>query len=221
MTLINRRLLLALAATMAAAPAFAQDATPEAEAAPVDPAAAPEAGAAIEVKDFSLGQADAPIKIVEYASYTCPHCANFHATVFKQLKADYIDTGKVQFTLREVYFDRYGLWAALIARCGGEMKYYGISDMLFNQQGDWAAQSDPTQVVSKLRTIGLTAGLTNEQLDACLADAAQVDALVKHFEANMAADKIEGTPTLIIDGEKHGNMSYADMKVLLDKKLGG
>jgi protein-disulfide isomerase len=51
------------------------------------------------------------VKIVEYASFTCPHCAHFHETVFGQLKADYIDTGKVQFTLREVYFDRYGLWA--------------------------------------------------------------------------------------------------------------
>ena len=214
MNMINRRALLALSASMAAlltaAPVLAQETTP-----------APDATAAAPVKDFSIGDPNAPIKMVEYASYTCPHCANFHATVYKQLKTDYIDTGKVHFTLREVYFDRYGLWAALIARCGGDMKYFGISDMLFAQQQDWAAAADPTQVVAKLRTIGLTAGLTNEQLDACLADAAQVDALVKHFEEGMQADQIEGTPTLIIDGEKHGNMSYADLKAILDPKLGG
>ncbi len=210
MTTINRRALMALAATLAAAPAFAQE------------AAAPAAeGTAAPVKDFALGDPNAPIKIVEWASYTCPHCAAFHANVYADLKKNYIDTGKVHFTLREVYFDRYGLWAALIARCGGDMKYFGISDMLFAQQQDWAAAADPTQVVAKLRTIGLTAGLTNEQLDACLADAAQVDALVAHFESGMQEAQIEGTPTLIIDGEKHGNMSYADLAAILDAKLGG
>ena len=81
------------------------------------------------------------------ATIWCPHCANFHATTFKDLKKDYIDTGKVHFTLREVYFDRYGLWAALIARCGGEMKYFGIHDMLFDQQQDWAASENPPRCV--------------------------------------------------------------------------
>ena len=85
-----------------------------------------------EVPDFGIGEADAPVTIVEYASFTCPHCAHFHDDVFKKLKADYIDTGKVQFVYREVYFDRYGLWAAMMARCGGEMRYFGITDMLFD-----------------------------------------------------------------------------------------
>lgn len=182
--------------------------------------AAGESGAPVVI-DFSLGEPDAPVKITEYASFTCPHCADFHATVWKSLKSEYIDTGKVHFTLREVYFDRYGLWAALVARCGGEMRYFGIVDMLFDQQGDWATQQDPTAVVSKLRTIGLTAGLTNEQLDACLADAAQVDALVAHFEEGMRKDQVEGTPTLIIDGEKHPNMTWHDLKAIIDDKLSG
>ncbi len=204
MTMINRRVLLAMTAALAASPVLAEGT----EAAPA-------------VKDFSIGDPNAPVKITEYASFTCPHCAHFHETVFGDLKRDYIDTGKVYFTLREVYFDRYGLWAALVARCGGDMKYFGIQDMLFSQQQDWAANEDPNVVVQKLRTIGLTAGLTNEQLDACMQDAAQVDALVKHFEEGMKADAIEGTPTLIINGEKHGNMSYEDLKAILDAKLAG
>ncbi|MBE2275993.1 MAG: DsbA family protein [Rhodobacteraceae bacterium] len=215
MTTITRRVLLAMAAALAASPVLAQDTETSAPADPapsVDPAT---------VKDFSIGSADAPIKITEYASYTCPHCARFHADVFAQLKLDYIDTGKVYFTMREVYFDRYGLWAALVARCGGDMKYFGIQDMLFDQQQDWAAQQDPSLVVQKLRGIGLAAGLTNEQLDACLQDTAMVEAMVKHFEEGMQADAIEGTPTLIIDGEKHPNMSYGDLKTILDAKLGG
>ncbi len=161
------------------------------------------------------------MKIVEYASFTCPHCARFHAEVFKQLKTDYIDTGKVHFTLREVYFDRYGLWAAMMARCGGEMKYFPIADILFATQAEWAATEDPTVAVGNIKTIGLTAGLTAEQLDVCMQDATLADAMVKRFEENMKADGVEGTPTLFINGEKHSNMSYADLKAIIDAKLAG
>ncbi|MCU0828823.1 MAG: DsbA family protein [Tabrizicola sp.] len=206
---LNRRAMIALAAAATAAmtPALAQETgTATTEAAP---------------GDFSLGSPDAPVKIVEYASYTCPHCADFHANVFKSLKADYIDTGKVHFTLREVYFDRYGLWAAMVARCGGEMRYFGIHDMLFDQQQEWAASQDPMQVVQNLRTIGLAAGLDNAALDACLNDQAQAEALIAQFEKNMAADEVQGTPTIFINGEKHSNMSYEDLKAIIDAKLAG
>ena len=84
------------------------------------------------IQDMALGAEDAPVTIIEYASYTCPHCATFHAGPYKQLKADYIDTGKVRFIFREVYFDKYGLWASMIARCGGPEKFFGISDLIFD-----------------------------------------------------------------------------------------
>ncbi len=207
MTTMNRRAMIALAAAMAAGPVLGQETTT--------------AAAAPEIKDFSLGSPDAKVKIVEYASFTCPHCAAFHADVFKQLKADYIDTGKVHFTLREVYFDRYGLWAAMMARCGGDLKYFPITDILFGTQSEWAATDDPTVAVANIRTIGLSAGMTAEQLDACMQDAATAEGLVKRFEENMKADGVEGTPTLFINGEKHPNMSYDDLKALVDAALAG
>jgi len=178
-----------------------------------------DAAAPVEIADFSIGSADAKVQITEYASFTCPHCANFHATVWPQLKADYIDTGKVRFTYREVYFDRYGLWAAMVARCGGEMRYFGIVDMLFDQQKEWAGSDDPNVVVGNLRTIGKAAGLDDASLDACFKDGAKAEAMVAHFEKNMEADGIEGTPSFIINGEKHSNMSYDDMKGIIDAKL--
>jgi hypothetical protein len=77
-------------------------------------------------------------------------------TVFKQLKADYIDTGKVHFTYREVYFDRYGLWAAMMARCGGDMKYFGISPTSCSAPSRTGRRpQDPNVVVENLRKIGL------------------------------------------------------------------
>ncbi len=205
---MNRRALIALAAAMAASPVLGQETTTE-----------PEVPAVPEVKDFTLGNPDAKVKIVEYASFTCPHCAHFSETVFKPLKAEYIDTGKVHFTLREVYFDRYGLWAAMMARCGGDLKYFPVTETLFATQGEWAATDDPSVAVANIRKIGLTSGMTNEQLDVCMNDAAMADAMVKQFEANMQADQVEGTPTLFINGEKNGNMSYADLKAIIDAKL--
>lgn len=173
----------------------------------------------VEIVDFTLGSPEAPVKITEYASFTCPHCASFHANVWPRLKADYVDTGKVHFTYREVYFDRYGLWAAMVARCGGETRYFGIVEMLYQQQQDWAGTNDPSAAVARLRTIGKTAGLDDATLDACLTNAAKAEAMVAHFETNMQADGIEGTPSFIIDGEKHSNMSYDDMRAIIDAKL--
>ncbi len=174
---------------------------------------------ATEIKDFSIGNPDAKVKITEYASFTCPHCANFHDTVFKPLKADYIDTGKVHFTYREVYFDRYGLWAAMVARCGGDMRYFGISDILFETQQEWPASDDPNVVVENLKKIGRTAGMDDATLDACMKDGAMAEAMVKRFEENMKADEVEGTPTLFINGVKHDNMSYDDLKTIIEAEL--
>jgi protein-disulfide isomerase len=184
------------------------------------PAAAQETAATpVEIKDFTLGSPDAKVKIAEYASFTCSHCANFHETVFKPLKADYIDTGKVQFIAKEVYFDRPGLWAAMIARCGGEMKYFGISDILFSTQSEWPASQDPAVVLENLKKIGRTAGMEDKALDACMNDGAMAEALYARSQAAMATDNIEGTPTLVINGVKHSNMGYPELKAIIDAEL--
>lgn len=173
------------------------------------------------VKEMTLGEADAPLTVVEYASFTCPHCANFHKNVFGQLKANYIDTGKIRFVYREVYFDRFGLWAGLLARCGDGTRYFGIADLIYEKQADWTAGGDPATIASNLRTLGKTAGLSDEQLDGCLSDGALAQAMVAVFEENAARDGIDSTPSFLIDGEKYSNMSYQDFAKILDGKLGG
>jgi len=90
--------------------------------------------ATIEIQDMVMGAEDAPVEIIEYASFTCPHCARFHADVWPQLKADYVETGKVRFIYREVYFDRFGLWASMIARCGGEGRFFAFTDLIYKEQ---------------------------------------------------------------------------------------
>jgi len=201
---LNRRAMIALAAAATAA---------------MTPVLAQETATAAGPGDFSLGSPDAKVKLVEYASFTCPHCANFHANAYGQLKKEYIDTGKVHFTLREVYFDRYGLWAALIARCGGEMKYFGIHDMLYEKQKEWAGSEDPMQVVENLKTIGRSAGLDDAAMDVCLNDTANAEALIKQFQTNFETDGVKGTPTFFINGTMYSNMAYEDMKAILDAEL--
>ncbi len=172
------------------------------------------------VPDMILGSADAPLTVMEYASFTCPHCANFHATVWDKFKKKYIDTGKVKFIYREVYFDKYGLWGAMVARCGGPEKYFGISDILYDTQKDWLASGEAVGIADALRRVGITAGMTADQVDACLKDNAKAQAMVTAYQTNATNDKIEGTPTFIIAGESHsGEMTYDEFAALLDAKL--
>lgn len=171
------------------------------------------------VADMVMGQADAPVTIMEYASYTCPHCADFHSNVMEKLKAEYIDTGKVKLVFREVYFDRYGLWAAMMARCGGEMRYFGIADVLFDTQREWAGSNDPAVVVQNLKRIGKTAGMDDATIDQCMQNGDMAQAMVETYEANVKADGVEGTPTIFVNGAKHSNMDYDALKELIDAEL--
>ena len=181
--------------------------------------APPVAATTITVPDMIIGNKDSKVTLMEYASFTCPHCAQFHKDVFKQLKKDYIDTGKIKFVYREVYFDRYGLWAAMIARCGGEMRYFGISDILLSTQSDWAGTDDPAVVVENLKKIGRTAGMDDAAMGVCLDNADMAQAMVTAYQTNSEADKVEGTPTLIVNGVKYTNMPYEDLKKILDVEL--
>lgn len=172
------------------------------------------------VIEMSMGNPDAPVTVVEYASFTCPHCRSFHENVLKDLKAEYIDTGKINFIYREVYFDRFGLWAGLVARCGGAERYFGLADLIYKGQSEWLAGGDPASITEGLRKIGRLAGMNDDQLNACLQDSDMANALVAVYQQNVTADGINSTPSFVINGEKHSNMNLAEFRKLLDEKLG-
>jgi protein-disulfide isomerase len=212
---LTRRTLMALAPGLLALPALPVWAD---TAATTTPAPAPDT-----IQDFGIGDVNAKVVIDEYLSFTCPHCRLFHDEVYPKLKADYIDTGKVRLNYHEVYFDKYGLWGAMLARCGGEMRYIGIVDMLYDKQTDWAASDDPTVAIAQLKKIGLIAGVDEATADACLKDQAVAQALVTHYQSSIATafpnDSFKGTPSFIINGAVSGNMSYEDLKVIIDADL--
>ena len=176
--------------------------------------------AAREVLEMTMGDENAPVTVIEYASFTCPHCMRFHTEVFPLIKENYIDTGKVRFTIREVYFDKYGLWAGMIARCAGPDRYFGLTDILYHQQSDWSRAENETALVEKLYAIGRQAGQTNDELDACLQDSDFAQALVERYQETATADEVTGTPSFIVNGKKVQNMPYEDFAKILDDAIG-
>jgi len=177
--------------------------------------------AAPAVQEFALGDVNAPITVIEYASFTCPHCANFHRDVFPELKANYIDTGKIRFVFRPVYFDGPGLWADMLARCTGDnAKFFGISGILFERQTEWSRADTQAGIADGIVSVGRQAGLDEATVLACLQDNEVAQALVADFQANATRDSITATPSFIIDGELVPNLSYASFAQLLDEKLG-
>ena len=171
------------------------------------------------ITEMQLGNPDAPVTVIEYASFTCPHCATFHSGNFKKLKSDYIDSGEINFIYREVYFDRPGLWASAVARCAGPEKFFGIADLLYKGQSEWAQAGDPAAIVNELRKIGRLAGIESDTLESCLQDAQKLRTLVAWYEENAEKHGINSTPSFVIDGETYRNMPYEEMQGLIDDAL--
>lgn len=218
MKLSTSLLALALAAALPlAAPAQTAPADAAPEAAPAE--AAPSDRAARAGEDLVLGSEDAPLTIVEYASFTCVHCAAFHQNVFPQLKAEYIDTGKVRFIQRDVYFDAVGLWAGILARCEPS-KFYAVGGMILDEQADWLnPNAGGEDLAEGLRKIGLRAGMDGEAIQACWDDRPFVEALVATYQQNAEADRIEATPSFVIGGEKVANQSWESLRDIIEDKL--
>ena len=174
---------------------------------------------ATEIIDMVQGAEDAPITVIEYASFTCPHCARFHSDVYKLLRKNYIDTGKIKFIFREVYFDKYGMWASMIARCSGPDRFFGMTDLILNSQSTWARAGDDLAIVEALRKIGRLSGMQDAALDSCLQDGDKLRALVGWYKENAQRDGIQSTPSFLIDGQPYKNMDYEEFAKILDEKL--
>ncbi len=178
-------------------------------------------GALPEVMEMVLGNPDATVEVIEYASYTCPHCATFHADQFQQIKENYIDTDKIRFVYREVYFDRPGLWASMIARSPNNPDFFfSFTSMLYEQQRAWVAGGDPVVIVENLRRMAKVAGLDDAALDVALSNGPKAEALYTWYQANAERDGINSTPSFLIDGRLYSNMAYPEFANVLDGRIG-
>jgi protein-disulfide isomerase len=161
----------------------------------------------------AIGDEKAPVTIVEYASLTCPHCADFTTNTFDAFKAKYIDTGKVRYIYRDFPLDQVSIRAAMMVRCAGPEHFYGLLAALFKSQETWAAAKDPIEELAKY---GRLAGLSKEQFDACMANKDLLDGIVKVELDAQEQLKVSATPTFIVNGIKHeGNKSLEEFDKIL------
>lgn len=195
-------------------------ATPPASGTPVPPAQGRvDVGALMaegSLPEKVLGNADAPVTIVEYASMTCPHCATFHNNTLPVIKEQYIDTGKARLVMREFPFDPRAEAGFMLARCSDD-RYFAMIDVLFKQQRAWATVENAREALLQISRL---AGFTQESFEACLTDQKLLDD-IRAVRLRGASDfKVEATPTFFINGDKYsGALSIGEMSAIIDSKL--
>ncbi|MBC8338114.1 MAG: DsbA family protein [Rhodospirillales bacterium] len=167
--------------------------------------------------EMVLGQADAPVTMVEFSSLGCPHCARFHRDTLPQIKKEYIDTGKVKLVYRDFPLGTAALAAAMVARCAGPNKFFGFIEILFRSQLRWGKSENPQEELSKVARFG---GLSRDDVQACLKN----QPLLEHIRG-IALDgqmdhKVNSTPTFIIGDEIiSGAQHFDEFKKVFDKAL--
>lgn len=189
-----------------------------------DAAAASGQGYEIVPSDRTLGNPKAKVVLIEYGAPSCPVCANFNAQSFPELKAKYIDTGKIFYVFRVFPLRPDDGTAEKIARCLPEDKYFSFIDLLFKNQPKWDVEygvQSPEGVHDGLVLLGRIAGMSAQQVDQCIQNKAEDDRINKVSSDGEARYSITGTPTFILDGTNvgSGNMPFDTMAKLIDAEL--
>lgn len=165
--------------------------------------------------DMALGPEDAKVVVVEYASASCPHCANFFKTTFQDLKKEYIDTGKIRFIFREFPHNQPALAAFMLARCAPKDKYFPLVDMYFEQQDTWLAAP-----LEGLQKIAQLAGFTKESFDACLKNEDVAKGILAVRDKAEKEFGVDSVPTFFINGELvKGETSIEEFRKRIDPLL--
>jgi protein-disulfide isomerase len=165
--------------------------------------------------DRILGNPEAPITIVEYASLTCPHCAHFANDVLPELKKEWIDTGKAKLVLRDFPLDEPALRAAMIARCAPPERYYAFADTFFSAQEKWVRSGDYREALARLAKLG---GMGQAEFDTCIKNTELENKIVEGRLKASQELEVSSTPTFFINGSK---LAGAPSREEFEKLLSG
>jgi protein-disulfide isomerase len=163
--------------------------------------------------EMTLGDPKAPNVMIEYVSMTCPHCQRFQTEVFPKIKAQYIDTGKIYYILREYPLDPLARAAIVVARCAPPQRFFPLVDLMYQHQNDWAFVDKP---VDALFNLVKQAGFSREAFDACLTNQSLLDGV--NWVQDRAINKfgVDSTPTFFINGKKlAGEQTVEDIAAAL------
>lgn len=167
--------------------------------------------------EMALGRSDAPITVIEYFSFSCPHCARFHSDVFPELKRNYIDTGKIKFVLRDFPLNLAALSAAALTHCVRPARYFEAVDILWGRWDDWIDEADTAPALVSLLVFE---GFEEAVLKRCLTDKSFEDQVLNSYIAGARDHAVDRTPTFLIDGMKYvGLVSYGRFVAILDALL--
>ena len=165
--------------------------------------------------DRILGDANAPVTIIEYSSLTCPHCANFHKNTLPEVKENWIETGRARIVYRHFPFDALGLRAAMVANCIEGDRHFSFLDALFYGQELWTRAKDP---LGALAQVAALAGLDKATFDACIADEAELERILIRAKDARETYGVNSTPTFIINGTKvQGAVGYDEFNKALEE----
>jgi protein-disulfide isomerase len=174
-------------------------------------------------EDYVLGDKNAPVVFIEYASLSCPHCASFVREAFEKIKAEYIDSGKVAFIYRNFPLNHPALAGAMVSECvtknseNPSEKYYSATKILFKTQDNWAFDQ---KFIEKLEAIFKLDGMSSEAFNACINDKSLQEKILKHRMEVAKSLFIKSTPSFFVNGEvSEGYVDYVTLKKLIDKKL--
>ena len=164
-----------------------------------------------------LGDNNAKITIIEYASMTCDHCANFHKNIFPEIYEKYIQTGKVKFIFRDFPLDKQALFAAILANCAPKEKYFDFVKLIFNTTQKWISVED--EFLKKLKNIGKMGGMSNDQIESCFRDENIVYLAINSRSNGEKKFNITSTPSFIINGKKYSSMTFEQFEKVLDNLI--
>lgn len=163
-----------------------------------------------EVPDMILGDANAPVTVVEYASLSCSHCRDFHVDTLPEVKKRLVETGKVRFVFRDFPLDQYATAGAMLARCNGDDKYFAVIEAFFAQQSSLLSAQDP---FAWLQSFAKQVGYTQESLEACLSNQELMDNLLAVRERASQKFGVSSTPTFFFNGKvRRGGMSVEEFE---------
>ena len=174
-----------------------------------------------ESKILSIGNSDAKVTVKVFSSLTCPHCADFHISIYENLKKDFIDKGLVKFEHHAFPLDLAALNAEIIVRCHvNNDEKFKLLKKIYEKQKDWAIGSDINKINDAIKKIGAELNLEDKKMSKCLNDEkAQDDILNQRIDAQKKY-KIESTPTIVINEKKYtGKSNYEQFKKAIEKKL--
>lgn len=171
----------------------------------------------IQPADHVLGSATAPVTMIEYASMSCPHCADFDTETLPKIKKNFIDPGYVKLIFRFLPWDNYALAVSKIVECAPEGEYYNFIDAFFSTQRQWISAPDPIAGMEHVARLG---GMSKDQVNKCLEDPKLHQQLLNDRDVATKQVGVRATPTFFINGTKvEGAVPYENFDKLIKDKL--